>query len=239
MSKSNLFGRYDPEMFHLKKAKIQQEHLAFLLLRSQWDALTLLGKLYHHTHFLLKKSALDMEVMNGQRTYHFPVFLENETLDEDMLLLIRNKSIEDENTVWIGFHKTSLCPIKRKKKDRSIAQLSMLLPEEEEEMTLLLEEAIPEQQAWDDFKMQLKRKSVSFDGKIDFVIPLHIATYEHFIPFIEKLNDFNVLHYQCIEGSEFENFEAVYYYLQQYYDVFRAAGQIGMQQKLQSLRETE
>lgn len=237
MAKSNPFGIFDPQTYKVKKTKINDCYYAFILLRSSFDDLSLLTKLFHKTQYLLKKSPLDFTIHCEHKNYTFGVYRENETLPDHHLLMFKNKALENNAIQWIGFDKKALFKIKRKKNQRKMPQLALSLDDDSnfsDQGNIC--NLIQETEKWEESKQLLKRHTIAFEGRIDFVIPINIYVYEHFMPFFQQLNLFSEINYQLIEASEFENFEEVYYLLECYCDNMMAEENKLKNEKLDNLK---
>ncbi|MDX9890605.1 MAG: hypothetical protein RBT13_07235, partial [Bacteroidales bacterium] len=89
---------------------------------------------------------------------------------------------------------------------------------------------------WEANKRILREQSVAFEGRIDYVIPLDISTYEYFMPFFLALAQFVEINYQLVEASEFENFEAIHYILESYADSLQAEENKRKKEKFDKLK---
>ncbi len=237
MAKTNPFGIFDPQTYKVKKTKINDSYYAFILLRSEFDDLSLLTKLFHKTQYLLKKSPLNLTVHYEYNNYSFAVYRENETLLDHYLLMFKNKASENADIQWIGFDKKALFKIKRKKNQRKMPQLTLLLDDDSDSQDQDNDcRLIQETEKWEENKQLLNRQTIAFEGRIDFVIPINIFTYEHFMPFFQHMKLFSEINYQLIDASEFENFEEVYYQLECYSDNMMAEENRLKNEKLDNLK---
>jgi hypothetical protein len=237
MAKSNPFGIFNPQVFKVKKNKLNLHYYAFLFIRSDFDDLSMLTKLYHHTQFLLKKSPLDLVVDIETTGFSFTVYRENDILPGHPMLMIKNKSLENSIIQWIGFDKGSLYTIHRAKSKCKIPQLNIPL---EDTTDLFMDENESDENLeianWEANKRILREQSVAFEGRIDYVIPLDISTYEYFMPFFLALAQFVEINYQLVEASEFENFEAIHYILESYADSLQAEENKRKKEKFDKLK---
>jgi len=218
MESSNRFGLYPSKWINVKKEKINQNNYAFLLLRSEMDDLHLLTKFLRTTHYVLKKSFTEMELTYDDNLISFSVYVDNETLEDNFLCMIKNQAMGNMSYQLIGYDNQAIFKIQKKKKNRQLPQLSLLLEDDTANMSLE-ENYIEEKKRWEGMKSFLKEQSVLFEKKIDYVIPINIMTFDVFRPFLMKLKQISEIKFRLVEASELENFEGIFYYLQQYADV--------------------
>jgi len=218
MESSNKFGLYPSKWINVKKEKINQNNYAFLLLRSEIDDLQLLTKLLRTTHYVLKKSFPEMELSHLGNLISFSVYVDNETLEDNFLCMIKNQAIDNMSYQLIGYDNQAIFKIQKKKKNRQLPQLSLLLEDDAKDISIE-DKCIDEQKRWEDIKSLLKEQSILFEKKIDYVIPINIMTCDVFCPFLMKLKQVSEIKLRLVEASDIENFEGIFYYLQQYADI--------------------
>lgn len=232
MESSNKFGIYGSKVFKVKKKNINQSNYAFILIRSEMDDLILLAKLLKITYYLLKKSSLDMELKHHDTLLSFPVYADNETLKDHNLYMIKNTIPGDTAYQCVGYGNNALFKIQRKKGDKKLPQLFLPL---EEENHITNKEDLDEMKRWEEMKNHLKKQSIAFSKKIDYIIPINIATYEVFSPFLLKLNHISEIKLRLVEASDFENFESLFYSLELYTDRLNQEIQKEKDDKLKNL----
>ncbi len=218
MAKTDVFGFFKPTTFTLKKVKITLDYFAFVLIRTELTELDLIIKLYQQFHCLFKVSPHCLLINdNKQHSLNFPVYLDTEDIEQDKFLIIRNNAINNSNYKLIGEKNNSVFSFKEQKRKLTIQQLSIHLEEENNNFFKLDSEL----ERWKEMKRQLKEKSFYFTEKIDFIIPISIYIYEHFLSLLNSLHTISEIKYCYRDASDLEDFDDFYYLISMYKDTIK------------------
>ncbi|MGI6292594.1 MAG: hypothetical protein ACOXZH_09295 [Bacteroidales bacterium] len=218
MAKTDVFGFFKPTTFTLKQVKPKLSYFAILLLRTELTELELLIKLQQECNYLFSVSPHYLPInCIGKRLFRFPVYLDSEEIEKDMLLIIKNHAIENNDCQLIAYDDKGIFQLIEKQQKLKIQQLSLQLEDENEEDDSVMD-VEGELERWKEMKRKLKEKSLHSLGRIDFVIPISVYIYEHFLGLLNSLHLISEIQYCYKEASALENFDDFYYYLTMYKD---------------------
>ena len=126
--------------------------------------------------------------------------IHKDILSDNRVFYLQNTGFESDRTI-LGYGDNALIPIKRQKR-KPKNQISLYFEEKETDST---EEENSEIQDWHDFKDNLYRNSVDILGKIDYLFPIQIETYEIVKPFLQHLPKMHEVNYMLLEPEQIKN----------------------------------
>jgi len=211
MSKTDIFGKKPYREMAVKSAKPDLNYCCVLAIRSRADRVSFLKKIYDETGYFFsifpdKFQAEEMDIFSK-----FQSFVHTDEILNCKVMFLQNTDAETNKQI-LGYDGNALFQIK-KQKQKPQNQISLLLEEQPDIMDFKQEEYGDEIQNWYDFKTNLAKNSVNIMGKIDYIFPLRIETYEivqSLLQHLPKMQDFN---YMLLEAKQIDDAISFFMYM--------------------------
>ena len=192
---------YKEIAFH--SIKRNADYYCFIALRTKLSLLDFFVDIFKNTDYLFELSENSLQIVLDSQNSVFKVFQYQDPFSEQFSICFINKD-SNRNKYLLGENTENVCFTLSKNKNRN--QLSFLFEEEEEPQE---EQNYDEQKNWTSFKETMQKKSVDLMGKIDFLFPVNIQTYEVLKPLFLEFTTMDNIHYRLILPLEIEGVNAL------------------------------
>ena len=206
LAKTDIFGIKPYKNVRVKSLKPNWGHCFIVAVRTDADILTFSKMLYTEANYLFYIAKERFQI----KTADFQAFIYNDILSENKVFYLQNTGFESDKTI-LGYQTNALFPLKRQKRKRK-NQLSFLFEKENADLS---EPNCNEMQNWHDFKADLAENSVDTMGKIDYLFPIQIATYEIIKPLLLHFPKMREMNYMLIEPERLSDAATFFMHVEQ------------------------
>lgn len=212
METTDIFGKKPYKNTHVKSAKPSLDYCYVLAMRSSADRLSFSKMIYTQTQYLFYISQERFQVKELDKQIEFQPFIHKDIISDNKVFYLQNESV-DAKKLLLGINGDALFQLKQKKQKRK-NQSSFFFEEETMDFDTLNQETDnSEIRQWLDLKKSLALNAVNIAGKIDYLFPLRIETYEIIKPLLEYLPKMSEISYMLIEPKEIENAISFFMYI--------------------------
>ena len=212
MSKTDIFGKKPYREIQVKSAKPDLLHRYVLAVRTDADSLSFSKTIFTETNYLFYISQNRFHTEELNKFSEFQSFIHEDNISDNKIFYLQNVGFESGKHI-LGYEDNSLFQIKGKNKKRK-NQLSLLLEEEDADlMDFIQENDIDEIQNWHNLKADLSKKSVNIMGKIDYVFPIRIETYEIVKPLLQHFPKMQAFNYMLLEPKQIHDAASFFMYM--------------------------
>jgi hypothetical protein len=209
MAKRDISGKKYYKELKIKPIRQNLSHHCFIAVRTALSPLDFFVGIYRYTDYLFQLSEQPLDIMINSTPFLFQTFDFQDTLSELTVSCIVNESISkegEENHYLLGTKEKNTCFTLLQKREEK--QLSIYFQTENEKNNKDWEE-----NDWNLFKNNIERTSVNLMGKIDYIFPVKIKTYEMLKPLF--LNFFNItsLRHQYIDSKHIKEIASLLSYI--------------------------
>jgi len=208
MSKTDIFGKKPYREIRLKLAKVDLTYRYVLAIRTDADILVFPKMIYNETNYLFYISPKESQEENKDKLSDFQLFIHNDTVLAYTVFYLRNTNF-DLNKRILGYDDSALFQIKRPPQKQK-NQTTLILEKKADFMDFTSEDCGDEVQNWYDFKADLAQKSVDVMGKIDYIFPIQIETYEMLKPLLQQFSKMQELNYMLLEPKQINDAQSFF-----------------------------
>jgi len=205
MEKRDISGRKYYKKLNIKPIRRNLSHYCLIAVRTTLDPLDFFAGIYQHSDYLFQLSEQTLDMEENTVCFSFQSFEYQDDLSEHSAFCIVNKSTDNEHYL-LGKNKNA-CYILPQKRDKN--QISFPFENEAESAEKGMEE-----DDWNAFKTNMQNSSVNLMGKIDYLFPVDIQTYEILKPLFLTFSDIHFLNHQYINDKQVKNIDS---FFSQYY----------------------
>lgn len=189
MEKRDISGKKQYKELLVKPFKRDLSHYCFVAVRTTLDPLDFFAGIFRDSNYLFQLSKQTFDIVQNSICFSFQSFEIQDVLPEYKAFCIINKSINKEQYLF-GKNKNVCYLLSQKWSDNQIS----LSFENEVETT----EQSDNENDWNTFKNSMVNTSVDLMGKIDYIFPVEIQTYEILKPLFLKFSNIEFLNHQII-----------------------------------------
>jgi len=198
MEKRDISGKKFYKELVIKPFQRDLSHYCFVAVRTTSDPLNFFASIFQHSNYLFQLSKHTFDVVMDSICFTFQSFEIQDIISESTALCLVNKSVKKEQYLF-GKNKNA-CYILPHKRGENQISLSF---ENEEDIT----EHGSEEGNWNAFKNSMENTSVYLMGKIDYIFPVEIETYEILKPLFLKFSNLAFLNHQIINAKSINEIE--------------------------------
>jgi hypothetical protein len=180
----------------LKPFRWNLPHHCFIAVRTNSEPLDFFANIYRYSDYLFQLSEQTLNVGEEPLCFSFQSFEHKDILSEHTAFCIVNKSMEKPQYL-LGIDKNACYFLPQK---RTKNQISFSFEHNVEET-----EKGREEDDWEFFKKNMQDTSVNLMGKIDYLFPVEIQTYEILKSLFLKFSDLNFLNHQFINSKHIKD----------------------------------
>ena len=211
MSKTDIFGKKPYRNTQIKSSKPVLEHCYVLAIRTDADILRFSKMIFIETNYLFYISRDKFRMKGLDKQSKFQSFVHKDIISDNKVFYLQNTGYKS-NKVILGYEDNALFQLRRQKqKQRN--QLSLFFEGEDVNLTEFNQTMDAEIQNWYDFKENLLKNSVDIMGKIDYLFPVRIETYEIVKPLLQYFPKMHEINYMLIEPERIENALSFFMYI--------------------------
>jgi len=191
-------------------SKLNDNHYCFIGIRTMLDSLDFFVKIFKDTNYLFELSGEPLEIPHHSEKFFFQSFLFHDTLSEHFIPCLVNKDTSD-NQYLLGENKKNTCYVLNKSKKKNQLLLSFEDEDEghegQEEEQENNEEITDELKVWMSFKETMSETSTNLMGRIDFLFPVKVQTYEILKPLFLKFSSLHYINYRLVFPREIKEYD--------------------------------
>jgi len=204
MAKTDIFGKKPYKNMRVKSAKPSLGFCFVIAVRTDADMLSFYKMIYTKTHYHFYISQNRFQIEESDKFAEFQSFIHKDIISDNKVFYLQNTSFESDKHI-LGYDKNALFQLKQEKRKRR-NQLSVYFEEETDSLTELKQENYSNEiQNWYDFKDDLAKNSVDIMGKIDYLFPIRIETYEIIKPMLQHFPKMKEINYMLIEPEKIKD----------------------------------
>jgi hypothetical protein len=207
MERRDIIGTKQYKELIVKPVRQNPAHHGFIAVRSTLSPLDFFSEIYQTTDYLFFLCRQPFEAFRDETSCGFSVFVHHDLFSEHSAVCMLNKDLS-KNHALLGGHETDACFVIQKHKIQNQLFLPFGQDGEHEEDILPTETDRKEENQWNHFLHTLTETSIDLKGKIDFVFPVSIRTYEILKPLFLKFKTLPSLHYMFIQAKTVAAFDA-------------------------------
>ena len=215
---TDIFGKKLNKNTKMKSAKQNLSYRYLLGVRTPADVLTFSKMIYTETNYLFYISPDRFRMEDLDKSAEFQVFIHKDVISENKVFYLQNIAFEKDKTV-LGCGENALFQLKqqkqpKRKKQKKINQISMSFNLEDEDFTASNQEYGNEEiRIWHECKSGLAENSAELMGKIDYLFPIQIETYEILKPLLQHFHKIQEIKYILIEPKQIKDAELFFMYI--------------------------
>jgi len=189
MEKRDISGKKQYKELLIKPFRRDLSRCCFIAVRTTLDPLDFFAGIFRYSNYLFQLSKQTFDIVQNSICFSFQSFEIQDISPENTAFCLVNKSINKEQYL-LGKNKNACYLLPKKRSDNQIS----LSFENEIDKT----EQGGEENDWNAFKNSMENTSVDLMGKIDYIFPVEIQTYEILEPLFLKFPDIEFLNHQNI-----------------------------------------
>ena len=221
MERTDISGKKDYKELSIKPVKRNLSHYCFIAVRTLIEEpLNFFIAVYQQTNYLFQMSKHPLDMSNDTHRFSFHSFEFKDNMSEYAAFCIVNKSLKKEQYLFRETDKNSCYVLPRQKTKN---KLSISFQSEEEETEISMEE-----NDWNSFKRSMQKTSVNLMGKIDYVFPVDIQTYEILKPLMLNLPNIPFLNHQFIDLKQVMEIDSFFPQWQSHVDKLNKEPQLAL-----------
>ena len=209
MEKRDIFGKKQYKELLVRPFRRNLSHYCFIAVRTNLDPLDFFSAIYQHTDFLFQLSKQNLDRVVNSVCFSFQSFEYQDTLSEHRAFCFVNKSVNKEQYLF-GKNKNACYFLPQNKTEN---QISFSFIHEEEPVQKSREE-----DRWEDFKTHMQLSSVNLMGKMDYIFPVEIQTYEILKPLYSQFPNLFFLNHQFVDAKNIKDIDAFFSLYEEYID---------------------
>ena len=203
---TDIFGKKLNKNTKMKSAKQNLSYRYLLGVRTPADVLTFSKMIYTETNYLFYISPNRFRVEDLDKYAEFQVFIHKDIISENRVFYLQNVAFERDVNI-LGCGENALFRLNN--------QLSMSFEDNENEVITELDHECgnDEIRIWQECKSGLAKNSVELMGKIDYLFPIQIETYEILKPLLQHFHKMQEINYMLIEPEQINDAELFFMYI--------------------------
>jgi hypothetical protein len=206
MEKRDITGKKYYKELSIRPVKQNMEFYCFIAIRTKLEPLEFFADIYQRTNYLFQLSASMLEIVKTDY-FSFRSFEYQDTLSDHVPHCLVNKSTHHEQYL-LGYEENKSCfVIQQKQRKRKNNQLSLPFEDDEESVDNDIDK-----NDWDVFKSNMEKHSINLAGKIDYLFPVEIHTYEILQPLFLYLYKIDSLSYTLINAKDIIDIDVFFSY---------------------------
>jgi hypothetical protein len=212
MSGTDIFGKKPYKEIQVKSVKPDLASRYVLAIRTNADILSFSKMIYTETNYLFYISPDRFQAEELDRLSEFQSFIYKDIVSDNKVFYLQNTGLGSDKQI-LGYGNNALFQIRRKKKKRK-NQISLSFEEEAADAIDFMQETHGDGiQNWHDFKADLAQKSVDVMGKIDYIFPLQMETYEIVKPLLQHFSKMQEINYMLLEPKQINDAVSFFMYM--------------------------
>ncbi|MCL2130981.1 MAG: hypothetical protein FWH36_00780 [Lentimicrobiaceae bacterium] len=200
MQKTDIFGKKPYRNVEVKQLKPFLEYCYVLAVRTDADMLSFSKIIYAATNYLFYISPLRFQFGKSDKSPKFQSFIYKDIVTNYKLFYLQNTDFQS-NTTILGYGEDALFQLKQQVK-KSKNQATLSLEDENDTTQSAQDENSEEVKDWKTLKANLTKNSVNIMGKIDYLFPIQIETYEILMPLLQHFPKMQRINYMLIEPKQ-------------------------------------
>lgn len=206
MEKRDITGKkYYKELF-VKPVRQNISHYCFIAIRTTLEPLDFFAGIYQHSNFLFSLSKHTLDVVIDSNSFSFQSFEFQDPLSEYIAFCLVNKSLHKDQYL-LGIKDYNSCHLlqerQKQKQKQHKNQLSFSFQDNDDYE--INEDG--EENDWNSFKQNIQNTSVNLMGKIDYIFPVFIRTYEILKPLFLHFKNITSLNYMLVDPKNINDIE--------------------------------
>ena len=212
MSKTDIFGKKPYRETEVKSAKPDLAYRYVLAIRTNANMLSFSKMIYNATNYLFSISPDRFQAEDLDKFAAFQFSIHKDIISDHKVFYLQNTDSELNKQI-LGYKENALFQIK-KQKQRPKNQISLLLEEKNDDLMKFMQEDYRDSiENWHDFKAEITKKSVDVMGKIDYLFPIQIETYEIVKPLLQHFPQMQEFNYMLLEPRQIEDAASFFMYM--------------------------
>jgi hypothetical protein len=212
MERRDITGKKYYKELSIKPVKQNMDHYCFIAIRTKLEPLEFFAGIFQRTNYLFQLSTSMLEMVVKTNYVSFRAFEFQDTLSDYVVHCLMNRSIHNEYYL-LGNDEKNTCFVIPGKRRKHNNQLSLPFDDDDEET-----DTNKEKDDWDIFKTNMGKHSTNLAGKIDYLFPVEIRTYEILQPLFLYLPKMTFLSYMLINAKDIMGIDTFFHQWNAYLD---------------------